>query len=104
VLNLLEADDVEGRESHQRRKQHDGSDVLHHTGLVVARVSARFLISRKIEQLIDISPGIFYGTPSVRIGIVTLPELQDLAAAIRTFWFASHGITTPKHRFYFKAG
>ncbi|MGA2056939.1 MAG: hypothetical protein ABSG88_16690 [Bradyrhizobium sp.] len=102
MLNLLKADDVEGCESHQHCEQHDGSHVLDHTGLVVARLPYRFLISRKIDQLIEVTLGIFYGASSVYISTVTQPELQYLAAVVRTFWsIGPHGMTTPEHRFLF---
>jgi hypothetical protein len=119
VLNLLKADDVEGRESHQHREQNNGRNILDHKGSVIARLSSRLLVARvyiwlliatwlliapKIEQPVDIVLDIVIGLLAVSISIVTPPELQNLAAAIRTFWsVASHGRTTRNTAFYIKA-
>jgi len=90
ALDLLKVDEVECRDSDQRGNHNDGGHVLHHTGLVIFCVSARFLVSGKIEQLVDIAPGIISGSLMMSIGIVSQPELQNLAAAVvMLLWLAA---------------
>jgi hypothetical protein len=86
VLDLFKAYDVECRDSDQRREQDDGSHVLDHTELVILgiplRIFWRILVSRQIEQLANIAPGLVSGALMVSFDIVTKAELQNLAAAV----------------------
>jgi hypothetical protein len=90
VPDLLKVNEVECRDSHQRREQDHDSDVLDHTKLVIVRISLQILVSRQINQLANIVPGIAGGTLTVFIGIVSPPELQNLAAAVvLPLWLAA---------------
>jgi hypothetical protein len=98
---LLKADEVEGRDGDQRGKQNDGGHVLDHAGPVILGISARPLVSRQIEQRINIPPGTIGGARMMSIGLLTQTELQNLAAAIvLPLWLAARH-RTPKRRLSF---
>lgn len=82
VLDLLKANEVERRDSDQRRKQNEGSHVLGHTKPVIFRFPLPILVSRQIKQSVNIAFGVARGALVAFLDILTKPELQNLATAI----------------------